>query len=91
MTAEFRDGLTVGIDLGTTFSSTAQLDEDGNPVEAYAWYALADQRGHPIATENLKVLAEKLTASELADAKDRFAQIHTERDLESGGGSPADS
>ena len=28
----FEDGQTVGIDLGTTFSSIAQLDENGNPV-----------------------------------------------------------
>jgi len=32
MSIEFREGLTVGIDLGTTFSSIAQLDEEGNPV-----------------------------------------------------------
>ena len=32
MTIEFKDGQTVGIDLGTTFSAIAQLDEDGNPV-----------------------------------------------------------
>ena len=29
---EFKDGHTVGIDLGTTFSSIAHLDEHGNPV-----------------------------------------------------------
>lgn len=29
---QFLDGQTVGIDLGTTFSSIAQLDENGNPV-----------------------------------------------------------
>ena len=29
---EFQEGQTVGIDLGTTFSSIAQLDEEGNPV-----------------------------------------------------------
>jgi len=29
---EFREGHTVGIDLGTTFSSISQLDEEGNPV-----------------------------------------------------------
>ncbi len=29
---EFKDGQTVGIDLGTTFSTIAQLDEDGAPV-----------------------------------------------------------
>lgn len=29
---EFKDGQTVGIDLGTTFSTIAQLDEQGNPV-----------------------------------------------------------
>ncbi len=28
---EFREGHTVGIDLGTTFSSIAMLDEQGNP------------------------------------------------------------
>ena len=28
----FEEGQTVGIDLGTTFSSIAQLDEKGNPV-----------------------------------------------------------
>ncbi len=29
---QFQEGQTVGIDLGTTFSSIAQLDEEGNPV-----------------------------------------------------------
>lgn len=29
---EFKEGHTVGIDLGTTFSTLAQIDEDGNPV-----------------------------------------------------------
>lgn len=29
---EFHEGQTVGIDLGTTFSTIAQLDESGNPV-----------------------------------------------------------
>ncbi len=29
---EFNDGQTVGIDLGTTFSTIAQLDEEGAPV-----------------------------------------------------------
>ncbi len=29
---EFKDGQTVGIDLGTTFSTIAQIDEEGNPV-----------------------------------------------------------
>jgi len=29
---EFKDGQTVGIDLGTTFSSLAQLDKEGVPV-----------------------------------------------------------
>jgi len=29
---QFHDGQTVGIDLGTTFSSLAQVDEQGNPV-----------------------------------------------------------
>lgn len=29
---EFKDGLTVGIDLGTTFSTLAYLDENGTPV-----------------------------------------------------------
>ena len=29
---EFKPGHTVGIDLGTTFSTIAQLDEEGNPV-----------------------------------------------------------
>ncbi|HBO44074.1 MAG TPA: heat-shock protein Hsp70, partial [Planctomycetaceae bacterium] len=29
---EFKEGHTVGIDLGTTFSTIAQLDENGNPV-----------------------------------------------------------
>jgi molecular chaperone DnaK len=31
-TMEFVEGQTVGIDLGTTFSSLAQVDEHGNPV-----------------------------------------------------------
>ncbi len=29
---EFKPGHTVGIDLGTTFSTLAQLDKEGNPV-----------------------------------------------------------
>src|SRR5882757_6179577 len=29
---EFKPGHTVGIDLGTTFSTLAQLDENGDPV-----------------------------------------------------------
>ena len=29
---QFKPGQTVGIDLGTTFSSIAQLDDEGNPV-----------------------------------------------------------
>ena len=29
---EFQPGLTVGIDLGTTFSAIAHLDEAGNPI-----------------------------------------------------------
>lgn len=29
---EFKDGQTVGIDLGTTFSTIAQLDENGAPI-----------------------------------------------------------
>ena len=29
---EFKPGHTVGIDLGTTFSTLAQLDAEGNPV-----------------------------------------------------------
>jgi len=29
---EFKEGQTVGIDLGTTYSTLAQLDNDGNPV-----------------------------------------------------------
>ncbi|GIS58590.1 MAG: hypothetical protein CM1200mP2_08150 [Planctomycetaceae bacterium] len=31
MAANFVEGQTVGIDLGTTYSSIAQLDDDGNP------------------------------------------------------------
>tara|TARA_B100000029_G_scaffold415932_1_gene419921 strand:+ start:182 stop:1762 length:1581 start_codon:yes stop_codon:yes gene_type:complete len=31
MAANFAEGQTVGIDLGTTYSSIAQLDDDGNP------------------------------------------------------------
>ena len=29
---EFKEGHTVGIDLGTTFSSIAHLSDDGTPV-----------------------------------------------------------
>ena len=29
---QFKDGQTVGIDLGTTFSSVAQVNEEGDPV-----------------------------------------------------------
>ena len=30
---EFKEGQTVGIDLGTTFSAIAHLDAEGNPVK----------------------------------------------------------
>ena len=29
---EFKEGQTVGIDLGTTFSSVAQVNDQGDPV-----------------------------------------------------------
>lgn len=48
---EFQPGLTVGIDLGTTFSSLAYLDRDGAPV------AVPNDDGHT-STPSLIVLAE---------------------------------
>jgi molecular chaperone DnaK len=48
---EFKDGLTVGIDLGTTFSTLAYLDENGTPVPV----ANEDDQ---VETPSLIVLAE---------------------------------
>ncbi|HVU88272.1 MAG TPA: Hsp70 family protein [Pirellulales bacterium] len=48
---EFQPGLTVGIDLGTTFSAIAHLDEQGNPV------ALPNE-DEEIETPSLILLAE---------------------------------
>jgi molecular chaperone DnaK len=48
---EFKEGLTVGIDLGTTFSAIAHLDADGNPV------ALLNEE-EEIETPSLILLAE---------------------------------
>jgi len=47
----FEKGQTVGIDLGTTFSTLAQLDDDGNPV------ALPNEDGD-VETASLIVLGE---------------------------------
>jgi molecular chaperone DnaK len=60
MTMHFAEGQTVGIDLGTTFSTVAQLDEEGNPValpneddevETASLILLADN-GHVIVGPN---------------------------------------
>jgi len=48
---EFKEGLTVGIDLGTTFSAIAHLDEQGNPI------ALANEDDE-IETPSLILLAD---------------------------------
>jgi len=48
---EFREGQTVGIDLGTTFSTIAQLDENGTPV------ALPNEDGD-VETPSLVLLTE---------------------------------
>ena len=48
---EFKPGHTVGIDLGTTFSTLAILDEKGDPV------AVANDDGD-METPSLIVLAE---------------------------------
>jgi molecular chaperone DnaK len=57
---EFADGQTVGIDLGTTFSTIAQLDDQGTPiplpnedddVETASLILLADN-GHVIVGPN---------------------------------------
>ncbi len=48
---EFQPGLTVGIDLGTTFSAIAHLDEQGNPV------ALMNE-DEEVETPSLILLAE---------------------------------
>ena len=48
---DFLDGHTVGIDLGTTYSTLAQLDEEGNPV------AIPNEDDE-IETASLIVLAE---------------------------------
>jgi molecular chaperone DnaK len=48
---QFKPGLTVGIDLGTTFSTLAVLDQEGNPV------AVANEDGE-VETPSLVLLAE---------------------------------
>ena len=48
---EFQEGLTVGIDLGTTFSAIAHLDDHGNPI------ALANEDDE-IETPSLILLAD---------------------------------
>ena len=48
---EFKDGHTVGIDLGTTFSAIAILDEEGNP------YAIPNDEDQE-ETPSLILLAE---------------------------------
>ena len=48
---EFRPGHTVGIDLGTTFSTLAHLNEDGDPVP------IANEDGQ-VETPSLVLLAE---------------------------------
>jgi molecular chaperone DnaK len=48
---EFKEGHTVGIDLGTTFSSIAHLDENGNPI------ALENEE-EEVETPSLILLAE---------------------------------
>jgi len=48
---EFKPGHTVGIDLGTTFSTLAQLDQEGNPV------AIANEDDE-VETPSLILLAE---------------------------------
>ena len=48
---EFKPGHTVGIDLGTTFSTLAQLDKEGNPV------AIANEEDE-VETPSLILLAE---------------------------------
>ena len=73
---EFREGATVGIDLGTTFSAIAQLDEKGQPtpllndddeMETPSLILLADS-GHVVvgpnrmraATENPENIVERI-------------------------------
>ncbi len=51
MTIEFREGHTVGVDLGTTFSSIALLDEQGNP-------ATVPNEDDELETPSLVLLAE---------------------------------
>lgn len=48
---EFKEGQTVGIDLGTTFSAIAHLDSDGNPI------ALLNEE-EEVETPSLILLAE---------------------------------
>ncbi len=59
-TMHFEAGQTVGIDLGTTFSTLAQLDQNGNPVAIpnedddveTASLILLTERGHVIVGPN---------------------------------------
>ena len=48
---KFEDGHTVGIDLGTSYSSIARLDDDGEPV------ILENSQGRPI-TPSILILGD---------------------------------
>ena len=49
---KFRDGYTVGIDLGTSYSAIARLDDDGSPV------ILENAQGQPV-TPSLLILGDE--------------------------------
>lgn len=42
-----------------------------DPIEAYKWLEIAARAGHEMATANRNFLADKLTASDVAEAKAR--------------------
>lgn len=44
-----------------------------NPIEAYKWFALADQAGHKKAAEYRDDVGTELTSDQIADARARIA------------------
>lgn len=42
-------------------------------IEAYCWYALAAELGHPVAVSNLAIVESELSSSEIVAAKEKFA------------------
>ncbi len=87
MSMEFQEGQTVGIDLGTTFSSIARIDEEGNPVsipnddddiETPSLILLADS-GHVIVGPNRMRAAMEDPDHVVARIKRHMGDTHYKR------------